>query len=216
MLRPGTIALAFFGDGATSQGMLMEAMNLAVVWKLPVLFVCKDNAMAITTPAKTAVGGNLLLRAQAFGMQAFEVDGADVLAVWTAAEQALHHARTGGGPVFLWAHCLHLEGHFLGDGLLDILRRPLYSLRKRILPILGGLFSIGGAPLRERLAALRQTTGLVSAARQQVLRERDPLWRARRSLEAEDPGRLAALEAETQREIQNRVASAQQPAHGGA
>jgi len=215
-LRPGTIALAFFGDGATSQGMLMEAMNLAVVWNLPVMFVCKDNGMAITTPARTAVAGNLLLRAQAFGMKAFEVDGADVLAVWAATEQALRHVRTGGGPVFLWAHCIHLEGHFLGDGLLDIMRRPFYSLHKRILPMLGGLFTKGGAPLGVRLAALRQTTGLVSAAREQVLRERDPLRRARRSLAVEDPGRLAALEAGFQREIQSCVASVQQPAHGGA
>ena len=68
MLHPGSVSIAFFGDGATSEGMLMESMNLAVVWKLSVIFVCKDNAWAITTPANTVVGGNLLARAQAFGM----------------------------------------------------------------------------------------------------------------------------------------------------
>ncbi len=215
-LRPGTVSVAFFGDGATSQGMLMEAMNLAVVWKLPVIFVCKDNGWAITTPASTAVGGNLLARAQAFGMNAFEVDGTDVLAVWSAAEEALRQARAGQGPAFVWAHCIHLEGHFLGDGLLDMLRRPLYSLRKRVLPMLRGLFRKGGAPWAERLAALRQTLGLVSAAQGQTSRQRDPIRRTRQILAAEDPDRLAASEAETQSEIQRCVALALQPSRGGA
>ena len=85
MLRPGTVSIAFFGEGATNAGMLMESMNLAVAWKLPVIFVCKDNGWAITTPANTVVGGNLLARAQAFGMKAIEVDGAEVEAVWSAA-----------------------------------------------------------------------------------------------------------------------------------
>lgn len=194
MLRPGTVSVAFFGESATSQGMLMESMNLAVVWKLPVIFVCKDNAIGITTPAYMAVGGDLLARAQAFGMKAFEVDGADVAAVWLASEAALRHARGGGGPVFLWAHCIHLEGHFLGDGLLDMLRRPLYSFRKRIWPMMKGFFRRGGAPWNERLASLRQILGYVVVAQAQTARQNDPLARTRPALMTENPTRLGELE----------------------
>ncbi len=205
MLRPGTVSIAFFGDGATSAGMLMESMNLAVVWKLPVIFVCKDNDWAISTPAETAVGGNLLARAQAFGMKAFEVDGTDVLAVYAAAEAALHHARAGHGPVFLWAHCVHLEGHFLGDGLLDMLRRPLFSLRKRVWPMLRGLFRKGGAAWGERMAAMRQITAQVMAAQEQTNGRKDPLALARQALVQKDAQRLAEMEASIQREIRQVV-----------
>jgi len=62
-LRPGTVSVAFFGDGATSQGMLMETLNLAVVWNLPVIFIGKDNGWAITTSARSVVGRSLLARA---------------------------------------------------------------------------------------------------------------------------------------------------------
>jgi acetoin:2,6-dichlorophenolindophenol oxidoreductase subunit alpha len=210
MLRPGTVSIAFFGDGATSEGMLMESMNLAVVWKLPVIFVCKDNDWAITTPANTVVGGNLLARAQAFGMQAFEVDGTDVGAVWSVGESALRHARSGHGPVFLWAHCSHLEGHFLGDGLLDMLRRPIYSFRKRIWPMVKSFFRRDGAPLAERIASVQQILDYVVSAQGQTDRQHDPLVRARQMLEAENPARLDKLEAAIRDEIQKNVAIALQ------
>ena len=216
MLRPGTVSVAFFGEGATSEGMLFESMNLAVVWKLPVVFVCKDNAWAITTPAKTVVGGNLLARARAFGMEAREVDGADVLSVWAAAEAGLRHARQGKGPVFLWAHCVHLEGHFLGDGLLAMLRRPGYSSRRRVWPMMVSFFRRGGAPWAERIAALRQILGIVLSAQNQIGRERDPLRRARETLAAENASRLQQLETALQREIQRAVAAALPVAPGGA
>lgn len=216
MLRPGSVAVAFFGEGATSQGMLMESMNLAVVWKLPVIFVCKDNSWAITTPASAAVGGNLLARAQAFGMQAKEIDGADVEEVWQAAEGALEHARSGGGPVFLWAHCIHLEGHFLGDGLLDMLRRPVYSFRKRIWPMVKGLVRKGGAPWKERMAAMREMTATVSSAQGQTTSQRDPLIRTKRKLAFEDPARLDKLEANLREEIKGVMESALLKVGGGA
>ena len=210
MLRPGTVSLAFFGDGASSAGMMLESLNLAVVWKLPVIFVCKDNDWAITTPASTAVGGNLLARAQGFGMKALEVDGADVSAVWMAAAEALAHARGGYGPVFLWAHCIHLEGHFLGDGLLDMLRRPLYSFRKRIWPMTKGFFRAGGAPARERVAAMRQILGVVFTAQRQTASQRDPLVRTRQVLGAENQPRLLELESAVRAETRQTVALALQ------
>jgi TPP-dependent pyruvate/acetoin dehydrogenase alpha subunit len=210
MLRPGTVSIAFFGDGATSAGMLMEAMNLAVVWKLPVVFVCKDNNWAISTPADTTVGGNLLARAQAFGMKATEVDGADVLAVSAAAEAAFQHSRSGNGPVFLWAHCVHVEGHFLGDGLLDMFRRPIYSFRKRVWPMVKGFFRKGGASRGERMASMRQILQQVFSAQDQTSKQKDPLVRTRQALVRRDAKRLADMEAAIQREIQQIVATALQ------
>jgi TPP-dependent pyruvate/acetoin dehydrogenase alpha subunit len=205
MLRPGTVSIAFFGDGATNAGMLMESMNLAVVWKLPVIFVCKDNDWAISTPADTAVGGNLLARAEAFGMQGFEVDGADVQTVSSTASDALQHARAGYGPAFIWAHCVHLEGHFLGDGLLDMFRRPVYSFRKRIWPMMKGFFRRGGAPLGERVAAMRQILQQVFSAQGQTNRDRDPLVRVRQELVRSDAGRLSEIEYSIQQEIRQVV-----------
>ena len=124
-LRPGAVSIGFFGDGAINQGMLLESLNLAAVWKLPVLFVCKDNQWAITTQSEAVSGGQGLSRAQGFGLNAIEVDGLNVLAVWHAAHEALQLARAGHGPTFLLAHCVHLEGHFLGDPLFDMMRKPI-------------------------------------------------------------------------------------------
>ncbi len=211
MLRPGTAALSFFGDGATSAGMLMESMNLAVVWKLPVVFVCKDNDWAISTPASTAVGGNLLARAEAFGMKAFDVDGTDVMAMAAVAESALQHARSGQGPVFLWAHCVHVEGHFLGDGLLDMIRRPVYSFRKRVWQIVKSLFRKGGIPWRERIAAFGQISQQVLAIREQTNRSKDPLARARQTLAKQDPLKLQELEDVLQKEVGQIVSIALSP-----
>jgi acetoin:2,6-dichlorophenolindophenol oxidoreductase subunit alpha len=215
ILRPGSVSIAFLGEGATSAGMMMEAMNLAVVWKLPVVFVCKDNDWEISTPANTAIGGNLLARAQAFGLKAFEVDGTDVLAVSSAAETALKHARAGHGPAFIWAHCIHLEGHFLGDGLLDMFRRPVYSFRKRMWPMLKGFFRTGGASWVERMASMRQIMGQVFSAQSQTDRRKDPLVLTRESLVRKDATRVVNMEASIQREIRQIVETALQ-SEGGA
>lgn len=100
-LRPGSLAVAFFGEGAANQGMLMEAMNLAVVWKLPVLFICKDNDWAITTRSQSVTAGKLVERAKALAFYSDEADGWDVETVWHIAQKAIEHIRCGGGPAFL-------------------------------------------------------------------------------------------------------------------
>lgn len=216
MLRPGSLAVAFFGESATSQGMLMEAFNLAVVWKLPVVFVCKDNGLGITTPSESAVAGNLLARAKAFGMRAWEVDGADVGAVWCVSQAAMRQARAGHGPAFIWAHCVHLEGHFLGDGLLDMFRRPLYSFRKRIWPMIRSFFSRRGAAWGERIASMRQILGVVVGSQRQTARQNDPLLRTRQLLHAENSQRLDGLEAAIRAEIGQVVEMALRPERGAA
>jgi pyruvate dehydrogenase E1 component alpha subunit len=201
VLRPGSVSVSFFGEGATSSGMLMESMNLAVVWSLPQVFVCKDNDWAITTPHSAGIGGNLLQRARGFGMRALEVDGSDVRAVAAAAGEAIDGARSGQGPAFIWAHCARPEGHFLGDPMLGMLGHPLRSL-PRMIPLLKGLFARRGASFVSRLAAIRALLSQAGAIQGQAARERDPLIRLRPHLLKQDASRLDALEAAIRDEIQ--------------
>jgi len=200
-LRPGTVAVAFFGEGALNQGMLMESMNLATVLALPVLFVCKDNDWAITTHSPTTMGGTPVARAQGFGMPAEELDGLDVEEVWHQARQAIAAARRGEGPTLLHAHCTHLEGHFAGDPVLRMARRPVGSeLRQRALKQTRALLTPSGAPLRQRLAGVRTIGSLLMSARAQEAEDRDPLEQAR--LKLDDKDRLKQLDFEVAAEIQ--------------
>jgi acetoin:2,6-dichlorophenolindophenol oxidoreductase subunit alpha len=93
------VAIAFFGDGAVNQGAVMESLNLASVWRLPVLFVCKDNRWAVTTRSSAVTAGGL--RGRAVGMPVRRVDGTDVVAVHSVAAAAVTRARHGGGPTFV-------------------------------------------------------------------------------------------------------------------
>ncbi|MGD8625398.1 MAG: thiamine pyrophosphate-dependent dehydrogenase E1 component subunit alpha [Anaerolineae bacterium] len=214
-LRPGTLAVAFFGEGAMNQGMMLEALNLAAVWQLPAFFVCKDNDWAITTDSATTAGGPLLDRARSLGLAAAEVDGGDVLAVWQAAGEALARVRAGEGPAFLLACCLHLEGHFLDDPILSVVRRPLGEMAGMAGPMLRSALRRQGAPLGERL----QSAGLILGLIRKAFRERgamerdDPLRRARQALEAAGAD-LGDLEESVAREIEAVVARALAPAAG--
>jgi pyruvate dehydrogenase E1 component alpha subunit len=204
-LRPGTLAVAFFGEGAANQGMLLEAMNLTVAWQLPVVFVCKDNRWSITTPSASVTGGELAERARAFGMPAAEVEGSDVEAVWWAAQQAIERARGGGGPTFLCARCIHLDGHFLGDRMLRAARHPLKEMAPLLGPLLRSITRREGGPWRARVNSLGTLLARPSQARQaESASGRDPVARARRKLLA-DRARLLALEDEVEGEIQQVV-----------
>ena len=112
----GGVAVAVAGEGAANQGAFHEALNLAALWKLPVVFVIEDNDWAISVPrdASTAVPSNAT-RAAAYGMPGERVEGNDVEAVSNAAEAAVTRARTGGGPTLLEFHTVRLWGHFEGD-----------------------------------------------------------------------------------------------------
>lgn len=200
-LRPGTVAVAFFGEGALNQGMLMESMNLATVLALPVLFICKDNEWAFTTHSPTTMGGTPVSRARGFGMPAVEVNGLDVEEVWREAGQAIDRARLGEGPSLLHANCTHLEGHFAGDPVLRMVRRPAGTeLRQRALKQTKALLTPSGASLRQRLAGARAIGSLLIGAREQEAKERDPLEQAR--LRLDDEERLQQLESEVATEIQ--------------
>lgn len=124
VLRNGRVSLAFFGDGAANQGCLYEAMNLAGVWELPVVFLCENNQYALSTPAHTVTSGVIAERAAGFGMPGVRVeDGQDVLAVHAAVAAAVARARDGDGPslveVVTYRYNEHSEGLRLGTDYRD-------------------------------------------------------------------------------------------------
>jgi TPP-dependent pyruvate/acetoin dehydrogenase alpha subunit len=210
-LRPGKIALAFFGEGAMNQGMLLEAMNLAVVWRLPVVFVCKDSKWAITTVSASVTGGNLVRRAASFGMPATEIDGTDVEAVWRAASDAIKRARAESGPAFLLAACLHPEGHFLGDPLVRIARHPVQEMKKVAGPLLKSVTQAKGGPVTRRTGGLGRISSLIGqTTASQVFSPKDPLRITRRKLKI-DKTRLKKIEESVDEEIRRIVDEALKP-----
>jgi TPP-dependent pyruvate/acetoin dehydrogenase alpha subunit len=209
VLRPGAISVAFFGEGAMNQGMLMESLNLAAVWSLPVLFVCKDDGWAITTQSERLTGGELNDRARGLGVPAVKVDGSDPSAVWEAAQAAIERARSGQGPTFLRARCLHLEGHFLGFQLLRMMRDPLKEMPRIAVPLTRSFLRRSGAARGERAAGLKQVLTAGPTIQRDPRRDpaNDPIRRARNSLRS-DPARLQELEEQAKEEIDRVVASA--------
>lgn len=112
----GQVAVSFFGDGASNQGTVHEAMNLAAIWELPVVFVCENNGYAESTPVDYAVSvRDIAERAAAYGMPGVTVDGLDFFAVNEAAREAVARARSGGGPSLVECKTYRYYGHFLGD-----------------------------------------------------------------------------------------------------
>jgi TPP-dependent pyruvate/acetoin dehydrogenase alpha subunit len=208
-LRPGAVAVAFFGDGAMNQGMLMESMSLSSVWNLPVLFVCKDDGWAITTQSARVTGGNLNERARGLGIPVVEADGLDVSAMWEAAHGAIERARSGQGPTFLHARCVHFEGHFLGFQLIRAVRDPLRAMSEIAVPLTQSFLRLGGATLRERMAGLKTVIAAVLSTVRDPRRDstNDPLPRARPTLQS-DAARLQKLEDQLEKEISNVLASA--------
>lgn len=116
MKKSGAVSICFFGDGATETGSFHEAMNIASVWKLPVVFVNENNGYAISCKVKNGMGCKTVSdRALAHGMKAMLVDGNDVNEVYDAAKEAIAYARSGLGPVFLECKTYRWDTHFVGD-----------------------------------------------------------------------------------------------------
>ncbi|HEX4964407.1 MAG TPA: thiamine pyrophosphate-dependent dehydrogenase E1 component subunit alpha [Thermoanaerobaculia bacterium] len=110
------VAVAFFGEGATSMGVVHEAMNLAAIWSLPVVFVCENNGYAQATPVEYAVAADRISdRAAAYRMPGVTVDGQDVLAVFAAAQEAVRRGRAGEGPSLVECLTYRYYGHHQGD-----------------------------------------------------------------------------------------------------
>jgi TPP-dependent pyruvate/acetoin dehydrogenase alpha subunit len=105
------VAVTYFGDGAVSQGVVLETFNLAALWKLPVVLVCENNGFATTTRLADAVAGTITGRARAFGIEASTVDATDPEVVLRAARTAVDHARSGAGPVLLECVAYRFDAH---------------------------------------------------------------------------------------------------------
>ena len=110
------VSVAFFGDGATSQGVLHESMNMASIWKLPVLFVCENNRYAEATPVEYAVaGGSVANRAPGYDMPGVVVDGQSAIDMFEVGREAVARARAGEGPTLIEAQTYRYQGHFGAD-----------------------------------------------------------------------------------------------------
>jgi TPP-dependent pyruvate/acetoin dehydrogenase alpha subunit len=109
------VAVCFFGDGALGQGLLYEAMNMAALWALPVIYVCENNLYGEYTPGSETIAGEILGRARAFGILAETVDGQDVQLVHATMRRLVERARRGEGPAFLECKTYRYYGHHVGD-----------------------------------------------------------------------------------------------------
>lgn len=110
------VSVAYFGDGATNQGVLSEAFNLAAIWQLPVVFVCENNHYAQSAPIEKMIAQpDLKQRGLAYGVPAVDVDGMSLQETYTAAAEAVERARQGQGPTFIIADTYRYLGHMAGD-----------------------------------------------------------------------------------------------------
>lgn len=130
--KDGNFVVSFFGDGACSQGTAHESMNLAALWKLPVIFCVENNGYAISLPLEDNIPTeNIADRAPAYNMPGFCVDGNDVEAICDAMERALEHIRKGRGPVLLECKTGRWMGHWTGDPELYRTREDVEKLKAR-------------------------------------------------------------------------------------
>jgi acetoin:2,6-dichlorophenolindophenol oxidoreductase subunit alpha len=109
------VAVSVFGDGAVNQGALLESLNLAALWRVPVVFVCENNLYAATLPVGAGVAGSVTGRAEAFGIPAESVDGMDPELVYAATGRGVARARAGQGPTFLEFRTYRFEGHHTSE-----------------------------------------------------------------------------------------------------
>lgn len=109
--RKGAVSVVFFGDGGANQGVVSEVLNIAAIWKLPLLLVCENNGFSEFSPTSTVTAGEIAARAQPFGVPGVTVDGNDVISVWRASAEAVARARAGRGPTLLEARTYRWRGH---------------------------------------------------------------------------------------------------------
>lgn len=114
------VAVAFFGDGAINQGVLYETMNLAGVWRLPIVFVCENNQYAVSTRTSELSTSSIRDRAAGMAIRAERLDGMSVLAVFDAASKAVEHARAGNGPTLLECETYRFVGHHTAEHVLGL------------------------------------------------------------------------------------------------
>ena len=117
IMKTGNVGVAFFGDGAANNGAFHEGLNMASIWKLPVLFICENNQFATEVPFASVAGNpSVAARGAAYGIASFEVDGNDVLAVEATAREAVKRARNGEGPTLIECKTYRTRAHAEGMG----------------------------------------------------------------------------------------------------
>ncbi|MFB3818537.1 MAG: thiamine pyrophosphate-dependent dehydrogenase E1 component subunit alpha [Candidatus Methylomirabilales bacterium] len=156
--RSGQVCLCFFGDGAANRGPVHEALNLAAIWRLPVIFLCENNGWASSTAhAYACAVRDLSVRAAGYGLPGVQVDGMDAVSVYAGVHAAAEAARAGRGPAFIEAKVVRWQGHYEGDP---------QSYRDKAEVVDGKARD----PIR-RLAAALQAAGQLSAAGLQGLEQ---------------------------------------------
>jgi len=196
------IAVAFFGEGSMNQGMLLESFNLASVLKLPVLFICKDNDLAITTRSSEVTGGTLVERAKGLGVEGAIVNGMDVKEVGNTCHTVIQRMREKNFPYFIHATCEHREGHFLGDPLLRFQRSPLKEFKEVTGPLMKSTLSPSGARLDKRIRSVGGVISLIANSRYQMKDRFDPLIILRKELIKRFKDEIIQLEAELKKEVE--------------
>ncbi len=171
MRNSGQVVISFFGDGAANQGAWHEALNLAGLWKLPVVFVCENNLYAFSVPqSKSMVIADIAERASAYGFPGKIVDGNDVLAVRAAAAPAVERAREGRGPTLLELKTYRWDGHYGGD-LAEYRPKEEVEAWKTRCPIARyqrWLIEEGRASTEEIEAVIREAKGLIESVVQRA------------------------------------------------
>jgi pyruvate dehydrogenase E1 component alpha subunit len=126
------VAVTFFGDGASNEGTAHEAMNLASVWKLPVIFICENNGFGISTPVKQSTSvKDIGVRGVAYDMPGYTVDGNDVFAIDEAMQKALERAKKGEGPTLIECKTYRWLGHWTGDPQVYRTREEVEEWKKK-------------------------------------------------------------------------------------
>jgi pyruvate dehydrogenase E1 component alpha subunit len=155
------VSVCFFGEGAAAEGEFHESMNLAALWRLPVLFICENNFYAMGTAlARSESQTDIQAKAAAYGVRAAAVDGMDVLGVAQAAREAVDHARSGQGPVLLEMRTYRLRAHSMFDAQLYRDKAEVEEWRAR-------------GPLTTLTTRLKAAGLLAEADFQSLLREAD-------------------------------------------
>ena len=160
------VAIGITGDGGVNTGQFHEAMNMAAIWRLPLVVVVENNLYAISVPAKDVIAGaGIAERARAYGAWGSRVDGTDVEAMAEAFHAAVEHARAGKGPALLEATCCRFRGHFEGD--VDHYRS---EAEKRRMVMEGDPLRIASTRLLDREEADEATLSAIEADARRMIR----------------------------------------------
>jgi TPP-dependent pyruvate/acetoin dehydrogenase alpha subunit len=152
------VSIAYFGDGASNIGAFHEALNMASVWRLPVVFVCQNNRYGEHTKLALSTSvPNIAIRAVSYQMPGISVDGNDPLAMYQVSKEAIDRARAGGGPTLIEANTFRFHGHVLGDndGYMDTGEKASAMIRDPVILFRSWLLSAGIASEAE-LSAMEQ------------------------------------------------------------